>query len=283
MWKQMGHWGLPVILSSGLLALPSLGTINLNISPVATQNVTAKVYQSVPRYPHSVAVIAPPISSPFAAPLVLGAENHLSKLWQLPTSYDHAENWYMHEMEKEGYHLISQAMSSLAHSESLTYGLLFAQGPQETTQVAINFLPLNAHTTNMQYIVAELPVPSRPQSSRMAPVSAVREITVHYRAWRYGSPLQSFTLNNPKTIAPVVDLLNHLPVLPPELFHCAADFGQGATLIVHFRNGKQWVIRDNAACDSVQIPHAPALQDVHSSLYHLLGQDAKKFTTKGTF
>ncbi|WP_053959909.1 hypothetical protein [Sulfobacillus thermosulfidooxidans] len=283
MWKQMGHWGLPVVLSSGLLVLSPLGGHDLNLSPMAATNVTAAVYRPVPRYPHSDVVTAPPISSPFAAPLVMGAKNHLSKLWQLPTSYDHAENWYIHEMKKEGYHLISKAMSSLAHSESFTHGLLFAQGPQETTQVAINFLPVNAHTTNMQYILAELPMSSRPQSSLIVPVTAVREIRVHYRAWRYGSSVKSFNLNTPKTIAPVVTLLNQLPVLPPELFHCAADFGQGATLIVHFRNGTQWVIRENAACDSVQIPHAPTLQDVHDALYHLLGEDAKKFASKGKF
>ena len=286
MFKAIVHWGLPIVLSSGLLSLTHVSGLSV---PQTTSGVSTPSSQlspsrqvGVPLYPNSVETQATmTISSPFSMPLIFGASNQESAVWKVPVSYTQVENWYIRKMENQGYHLISRALSSLSHSESETFGLLFAKGQENVDQVGINIVPITPTLTEYQYISARLSVPVRPAASFIPSPSSVKSIDVTYKTWRYGTLATSFTLTQPRQIEPVVKLLNAMPVQPPEMVHCAADFGQGATLTIHFANRKSWVIKDNAACLSVQMPHTPALSDVHSSLYRLLGQDAKSVAVTG--
>ncbi len=285
MLKAIVHWGLPVVLSSGLVSLPQIAGLN---SAQASPSVSKSISQShsshhpkpIPVYPNSQRTESMNISSPFTMPLVFGAANQQSWVWKAPVSYSQVEKWYVRKMEDQGYHLISRVLSSLSHSESETFGLLFAKGQENIDQVGINIVPITPTLTEYQYISARLSVPARPQSSVISSPSSVRSIDVSYKPW-HGSPVTAFTLTQPRQIDPVVKILNTLPVRPHEMYHCAADFGQGVTLTIHFNNQKSWVVKEQAACATVTMPHTPTLGDLSLSLYHLLGQDAKAATTKG--
>ncbi|WP_020375381.1 hypothetical protein [Sulfobacillus thermosulfidooxidans] len=275
MIKGIMHWGLPLLLSSGLLTLSNVPIVygsshgGTTIAPASMGTVP-----QIPLYPHSLKATIANIDSPFTMPLVGGTINHASSVWQVRVPYDAVENWYIHHMEQEGYHLISRSISSISYSQSLTHGLLFAKGSLDTDQVGINILPLSPSLTDYQYLSALLPVAKRPAASYIASSSSVRFIDATYRAWRYGSPKISFVLRNPKEIASVIQVLNHEQVLPPALYHCAADFGQGATLAIHFRNGKTRQVTDIAACETVHVPLCPPLADSGLTLYHLIAKDA---------
>ncbi|PSR30777.1 MAG: hypothetical protein C7B43_04715 [Sulfobacillus benefaciens] len=285
MLKAIVHWGLPIVLSSGLVGLsPGAGMAQAQVTPGVSKNITqsnSSHQKVVPVYPNSQRTQSMSITSPFSMPLIFGAANQQSSVWKVPVSYRQVENWYIRKMEDQGYHLISRALSSLNHSESETFGLLFAKGQENVDQVGINIVPITPTLTEYQYISARLSVPARPSSSLISSPSSVKSIDVSYKPWRYGHPAMSFTLTQSQQIDAVVKLLNALPVQPQELYHCAADFGQGATLTIHFNNKKTWVVKEQAACISVKMPHAPALQDPNLSLYHLLGQDAQSVSIKG--
>lgn len=278
MLRTVVHWGLPAALSLSLMTFTHAPLARARAYKTAspkTSQVGKTSSTQVPLYPDSHKSSTPnTISSPFSLPLLWGGDNHLSGVWQVAASYHQVENWYIRNMQNEGYHLISHVLSSASHSESMTHGLLFSQGVQGSNQVGINILPLSSSVTDYQYLTARVAVPKRPAASLVPSVSAVRSIEVAYRPWRYGSPVQSYLLTRPMQIAPVIKILNGLPVMSPAVYHCVADFGQGAVLTVHFRNGHQWVIKENAACESVQIPHSPGLFDVNLNLYHLLAKDS---------
>ncbi|PSR22742.1 MAG: hypothetical protein C7B47_16415 [Sulfobacillus thermosulfidooxidans] len=259
------HWGLPLVLSSGLLTLSNFPIVYGSSHEVTTiAPASMGTVPQIPLYPHSLKATIANIDSPFTMPLVGEAINHASSVWQVREPYDTVENWYVHHMEQEGYHLISR----------VTHGLLFAKGSLDTDQVGINILPLSPSLTDYQFLSALLPVSKRPAASYIASASSVRFIDVTYRAWRYGSAKISFVLTNPREIASVIQVLNHEQVLPPALYHCAADFGQGATLAIHFRNGQTWQVTDNAACETVHVPLCPPLADSGLTLYHLIAKDA---------
>ncbi len=192
MFKAIVHWGLPIVLSSGLLSLTHVSGLSV---PQTTSGVSTPSSQlspsrqvGVPLYPNSVETQATmTISSPFSMPLIFGASNQESAVWKVPVSYTQVENWYIRKMENQGYHLISRALSSLSHSESETFGLLFAKGQENVDQVGINIVPITPTLTEYQYISARLSVPVRPAASFIPSPSSVKSIDVTYKTWRYGT------------------------------------------------------------------------------------------------
>lgn len=265
----------PLIIASGLMALPrGAGTGMARVRPAVAPLVRTSA-PAVPLYPGSERIAGKTLVSLFGFPVGAGVKDASSPVYRLPVPAATAESWYTRMMEQRGYRLVSRGYAA-QDSSAVTQGLEFAKGVEDTQQAGLSFQETGPGSCDMQYSTVSITLPVRPASTEIASPRDVRQIAVVYRAWRYGSPSQHFSITNHREIARVVRILNALPPSIPMPEHCAADFGQGATLTVEFANHRQWVVRDNAACDSVRIPGAPPLTDVGGLLYRTLGQDRPK-------
>lgn len=265
----------PLIIASGLMALsPGAGRGVTPVLPAVAPPVQASV-PPVPLYPGSEKTAGKTLGSLFGFPVAPGVKDVSSPVYRLPVSVATAEDWYTRMMETSGYRLVSRGYTT-QDSSAVTQGLEFAKGAEDSQQAGLSFQETGPGSCDMQYSTVSITLPVRPASTEIASPRDVRQIAVVYRAWRYGSPSQHFSITNHREIARVVRILNALPPSSPMPEACAADFGQGATLTVEFANHRQWVVRDNAACDSVHIPGAPPLTDVGGFLYRTLGQDRPK-------
>lgn len=265
----------PLIIASGLMALPrGTGTGMTPVRPAVAPPAQASA-PAVPLYPGSQKSVGKTLVSLFGFPVAAGVKDASSPVYRLPVPAATAESWYTRMMEKRGYRLVSRGYAT-QDSSTVTQGLEFAKGAEDSQQAGLSFQETGPGSCDMQYSTVSITLPVRPASTEIASPRDVRQIAVVYRAWRYGSPSQHFSITNHREIARVVRILNALPPSSPVPEHCAAEFGQGATLTVEFANHRQWVVRDNAACDSVHIPGAPPLTDVGGLLYRTLGQDRPK-------
>lgn len=167
------------------------------------------------------------------------------------------EAWYAAALGRRGWTRSATGYTG-SRGRVTEYGESFTKGKSRLVSINLSFLPPKGGHTTFRVGVDDIKVPPRPAAS-LVPASA-DSVVIRARS-SSASPWKTRVLTTPSLVHRWVATLNGLPLFPAgtAAFHCAADFGQGATLTFHAANGASLTFNVVPACAEIAAPDGSLL------------------------